>query len=350
MRKKKNHTSIIITIISIMVLLIGVAIYLEHRIPRKEERIAPIPPSPKIAAKLLIIKGCLFDLGIHRENTEIKGHTITVTSSKRLATKEIQNAFYRLKKEGADINIKGNKYVSINIDKTLWHIIFKYIKKRISRIAIIVDDIGLDMDAAKELGAIDANITFSVLPMRPYSKKSATYLHNAGKEIMLHLPMEGSNDKDPGVGAIYKNMGPAEIRSILRKDISSVPYISGVNNHMGSKVTQDKAIMRVITKELKKRRLFYVDSLTTNKSVCKDVAKEVGLSFTSRDVFLDNVDSYAYIHNQLNKLVSIGERCPYAIGVCHPHPTTIAVLKKEIPRLKKQGVVIMPISTFVHEW
>jgi polysaccharide deacetylase 2 family uncharacterized protein YibQ len=347
-KKKKKNIPAIIAIISIMVLLIGVAIYLEHRLTQKELiRQAQKVSVPIVPIKLLTIKGCLFDLGIQKRDARIKGYTITVSSSKRLSKKEIQDAFYKFKKQGADVHVRDNEYVSIDTDKTSWHILFNYPKRRAPRIAIIVDDMGLNMDVAKELGEIDADLTFAVMPMRPYSKEVATYLHNIGKEIMLHLPMEGSNDKDPGAGAIYKNMSPAEVRSILLKDISSVPYISGVNNHMGSQVTPDRTIMLTIAKELKKKRLFYVDSLTTNKSVCKEVAKKLDLPFASRDVFLDNLDSYAYICDQLDKLVTIGEKYSYGIGTCHPHPTTIAVLKKEIPRLKKQGVVIKPISTFV---
>lgn len=350
MKKKKKNIPVILAIISIMVLLIGVAIYLEHRLTQKELiRQGRKVSAPIVPIKLLTIKGCLFDLDIQQKDTRIKGHTITVSSSKKLSEKEIRDVFYKFKKQGADVHVKDNKYVSIDTDKTSWHILFSYPKRRAPRIAIIVDDMGLNMDVAKELGEIDADLTFSILPMRPYSKEVATYLHNIGKEIMLHLPMEGSNDKDPGAGALYKNMSPAVVRSILLKDISSVPYISGVNNHMGSKVTPDKTIMTTIARELKKKRFFYIDSLTTNKSVCKEVAKTAGLPFASRDVFLDNVDSYAYICDQLDKLVTIGEKCSYGIGTCHPHPTTIAVLKKEIPRLKKQGVVIEPVSILVHE-
>ncbi|MEA3224177.1 MAG: divergent polysaccharide deacetylase family protein [Thermodesulfobacteriota bacterium] len=348
--KKKKNISVILAILSIMVLLTGVAIYLEYRLTQKELiRQAQKVSAPIVPIKLSTIKGCLFDLNIQKKDARIKGHTITVSSPRKLSEKEIRNVFYKFKKQGADVHIKNNKYVSIGTDKTSWRILFKYPKRRASRIAIIVDDMGLNMDVAKELGKIDADITFAIMPMRPYSKEVATYLHNIGKEIILHLPMEGSNDKDPGAGALYKNMSPAEVRSILLKDISSVPYISGVNNHMGSEVTPDKAIMTTIAKELKKKRLYYVDSLTTNKSVCKEVAKKVDLPFASRDVFLDNVDSYAYIRDQLDKLVTIGEKCSCGIGTCHPHPTTIAVLKREIPRLKEQGVVIEPISIFVHE-
>ncbi len=335
-----------------MLLLIGASIYLK-------DLLIPQKLKPQIIPEFvyaLAIKGCLFDLGIHQSDVKVDNSNITVTSSKRFTQDEILEAFKKLGNLGATVQVEGNEKVHIYTDRTKWHILFKYpppVKyppKRISHIAIIIDDMGQNMDAARELGNIAADLTFSILPEMSYSKESAIYLHKKGKEVLLHLPLEGRDGKNPGPGAIYSKMTLSEIRILLVNHLSNVPYISGVNNHMGSVITQDKTIMTIIAKELKQRNMFYIDSLTTNKSICKKVAEELDIPFASRDIFLDNNDSYAYISHQLEKLVVLGEKNSRAIGICHPRPTTIEVLKKEIPRLKDQGVIIEPVSSFAHEW
>ena len=226
-----------------------------------------------------------------------------------------------------------------------WVVFFTYPSPPQARMAIIVDDMGLDLNIAKKLAALDADLTFSIMPLRPYTKETARYLHAKGKEVMLHLPMEG-NGKNPGPGTIYLGMSPAEVRAILHEDLRSVPYIQGVNNHMGSKVTADRTIMTLVQRELKGKDLFFIDSLTTNRSVCGEVATQVGIRFNARDVFLDNTQSADYIKGQLMKLVAVARRYPEAIGICHPHPVTIAVLQEELPRLQREGLVIVRVSTF----
>jgi len=191
--------------------------------------------------------------------------------------------------------------------------------KRSARIAIIVDDLGLSMEPARQIGSIEADFTFSILPMQPHSIDVANYLHGEGKEIILHLPMQG-NGKDPGHGALYADMTHAEIVATVKDDLKSVPYISGVNNHMGSVVTADDAIMRLVYTELKGDGLFFIDSLTTNKSVCRRVAQDIGIAMK---------------HSE-------------AIAICHPYPETIATLRREIPRIKELGIEIVRVSTLVN--
>jgi polysaccharide deacetylase 2 family uncharacterized protein YibQ len=175
----------------------------------------------------------------------------------------------------------------------------------------------------------------------------ADYLHGLGKEVMLHLPMQG-NGKDPGPNAIYADMSHSEILENMKENMLSVPHISGVNNHMGSVVTKDYTIMKYVFDELKESGLFFIDSLTTPESICRKAAMDIGLSFDARDVFLDNKRSDDYIKTQLDKLITISLKYSEAIGICHPYPETIAVLEREIPRLKDLGIEIVRVSSFVN--
>jgi len=117
---------------------------------------------------------------------------------------------------------------------------------------------------------------------------------------------------------------------------------------MGSEVTQDRNIMMLVEKELKSKGLFYIDSMTTGKSVGYKVAEEIGLPFNKRDVFLDNEQNDAYIMVQL-ELKRKAMKHSSAIAICHPHPVTIAVLQREVPKLKDEGITLERVSKFVQE-
>ena len=342
----KNRKSVIFVITAAIALVFSASVLLE-RCTRTPDAPSDSKPSVyTIFPEEMLIKGCLFDLGITREDTSTTGNTITVYSKKTLSPQDIQKVFAPLKTV-ADIEVKAPMQAKISFPGSSWNIVFQRWIKRIARLAIIVDDMGLSMGPAKQLAELDADLTFSVMPLRAHSVDVADYLHEKGKEVMLHLPMEG-NGKDPGPGALYHNMSREKILAITRKNIRSVPHISGVNNHMGSKATAEYTLMRHVCAELKESGLFFIDSLTTHKSVCRKAAEDIGLPFNARDVFLDNEHDEAYIKGQLDKLITISMKHSEAIGICHPNPTTITVLVNEIPRLKDLGIEIVRVSAFVN--
>ena len=122
----------------------------------------------------------------------------------------------------------------------------------------------------------------------------------------------------------------------------------GVNNHMGSVVTQNEVIMTALFSSIKEQGLFYIDSLTTGKSVCKTVATEMNLPFQVRDVFLDNEQTYQYIAGQIDELVLVAKRRGEAIAICHLHPATVEVLAHEVPRLNDKGIEVVRVSKLVY--
>ncbi len=254
--------------------------------------------------------------------------------------------------------LEKNNTVDISINGNLTHrIIFgPHHKKKtfISKIddlplvAIIIDDIGYDEKIASRFLQLDASLSFSVLPHSPFQERISNLIHNNNKEVLLHLPMEplGYPRIDPGKGALLSSMDANELLRKLKDDLAAVPFISGVNNHMGSKLTQDSVRMRQIFSILKKRGLFFVDSLTTPKSSCSRVAKLFKLGFAERQVFLDNVQEVSAIHFQIMRLVSIAKERGKAIGIGHPYTVTLETLKRELPNIKSH-VNIVPVSRLV---
>ncbi|MBN1842406.1 MAG: divergent polysaccharide deacetylase family protein [Deltaproteobacteria bacterium] len=216
------------------------------------------------------------------------------------------------------------------------------------RVAIIIDDMGYDTKMASNFLELDGVLSFSVLPNSPFQQQIASAIHKMGRDVLLHLPMEPIEypHVNPGVGALISSMSPEELLDQLNKNLDAVPYIVGVNNHMGSKLTQDSAKMRQIFTVLKKRNLFFVDSLTSPKSHCLGAAKLLKLKFGRRNVFLDHVQDTKTIRFQIKRLVSVAKTRGYAIGIGHPYATTLEVLREDLPNIKRK-VDLVPVSQVV---
>jgi len=220
---------------------------------------------------------------------------------------------------------------------------------RAHKVAIVIDDLGYDRVMAEELLKIDAALTFSIFPLGPHSKSLAKKAHVLGRDVMLHLPMEPYKypEKNPGDGTLLLNMSNEELLRILDADIRAVPFIKGINNHMGSRFTEDKKKMRVVLKELKERDLFFIDSRTSKDSVGYSMAQDMGLKAARRNVFLDNDQDVELINAQISKLARISLKRGSAIGIGHPYPATIEALKQMIPELRAKGIEIVPVSQLI---
>ncbi|MBU1487712.1 divergent polysaccharide deacetylase family protein [bacterium] len=222
-----------------------------------------------------------------------------------------------------------------------------------ARIAIIIDDFGQNFgEREKALLRLGYPLTFSILPKLPYSERIAKEAHSKGLDVMLHLPMEPHGypgpGKNPGKGAIFTNMSSLEIVRGLKESISSIPYLSGINNHMGSKATEDERVMSVILDEAEKNNLFFVDSATSQNSVAHYLAVKKGLRTGERQVFLDNEDDKEYIKGQLRLLAKEAEKDGYAIAIGHvQRKWTSVALAEMLPLMKKEGIKVVPVSEVV---
>jgi polysaccharide deacetylase 2 family uncharacterized protein YibQ len=215
-------------------------------------------------------------------------------------------------------------------------------------VAIIIDDIGYDLKTVKELLKIKADLTFAILPFQAHTREAAEMFHKAKRQILLHLPMEPVSypREKPGEGALFTDMNDEEIVLQLKKNIAAVPYISGVNNHMGSKLMGDEKKLELIFKELKKDKLFFVDSRTSADAKTLSAAKKIGLKVAERKIFIDNNRNYNEIYNNLIN-VSKGDDISRKIIIGHPYPETIRALKNAIEVLREQRVSIVPVSLII---
>lgn len=217
------------------------------------------------------------------------------------------------------------------------------------KVAIIIDDLGYDRRMAKKFLSLDSRLTFAVLPQAPHSRSIAKTIKKNGGELMLHLPMEPNEypSIDPGPGALLSSMSPDELLAQLRKNLSDIPGIKGVNNHMGSKLTAESTRLYQVFSILKEEGLFFIDSRSTAETAGRPSARLFQLPFAERDVFIDHDQDPDIIRGQIRKLVRIARKNGEAVGIAHPTKSTYLILKEMLPEMKKE-VQLVPASEIVH--
>jgi polysaccharide deacetylase 2 family uncharacterized protein YibQ len=217
------------------------------------------------------------------------------------------------------------------------------------RLAIIIDDMGPDIRKLKELLEVGGQVTVAVMPNMRDSSQVSNLAHARGLDVMVHMPMEPRElmEHNPGGGALLLAMTPEEIRSHMESGMKTVPDAIGINNHMGSRFTEDEQKMRDVLRVVKKKDMFFVDSRTTPKSVGAKVARELGVRSADRNVFLDNTRDVEYIKRQLREAVRHAQRRGRAIAIGHPYPETIRALKESVPALASQGIDVVGVSEII---
>jgi polysaccharide deacetylase 2 family uncharacterized protein YibQ len=213
------------------------------------------------------------------------------------------------------------------------------------RIALIIDDIGYSIRRAKLFLDLQIPLTFSILPRLAYSYHLAVEIYRSGHEIMLHQPMEPANAKlDPGPGALYTGYAYESITRIIKENIDSVPFAGGVNNHMGSHFTACPREMCATLSIIKTSGLFFIDSLTSNRSVAYQIARRFQMPADARNIFLDNHPYEPLIFSQLKKLKRCAKKCGSAIAIGHPLPQTAKALKRFSRDLTNSGISLVSVS------
>jgi polysaccharide deacetylase 2 family uncharacterized protein YibQ len=217
-----------------------------------------------------------------------------------------------------------------------------------ARIALIIDDMGNRKDAGEQALALPGQVTYAFLPKTPYAWEQASRAHELQREVMLHLPMESDLSKPLGPGALTLSMSREQFIQALKQDLASVPYVAGVNNHMGSLLTRDPTAMRWLMGSLREAGLFFIDSRTTDGTVAEKVAREQLVASARRHVFLDYLRDSEVVRKQLATLVVTARREGDAIGIAHPYPETLAILMEELPKLQAEGIELVPASALTH--
>jgi uncharacterized protein len=208
-------------------------------------------------------------------------------------------------------------------------------------LALIVDDCGQWIATERGFVALGVPLTLSVLPDVPYTSVIATEASDAGKGVMLHLPMETLSGLNPGPGKVTTEMSDSQIVAQVQSDLADVPLARGVNNHEGSKASADPRVMRAVIGVLAAHNLFFIDSRTNSASVGEATARALGVPTAARDVFLDNRADVAYTEAQLQQAADIARRTGSAIAIGHPRPTTLAAVRAMIPQLENDGITFV---------
>lgn len=249
-------------------------------------------------------------------------------------------------------DVDGGQRGEIGVDGLLTHTILLRWQMQatpvLPRVALVIDDMGNNLLAARDLLALPYPVALAVMPSRPFSREVAESAHQRGREVLLHLPMEAQSGEENGEVELLRVSDNAnQVVEIVDRSLAGVPYAVGVNNHMGSRFTEDPERMRLVLGRLRQRNLFFLDSLTTSHTAARAVAESLGVPYVARTVFLDDSVDPAAIQEQLDTLLAAAKKNGRAIGIGHPHPETLEVLHGFGESAKAVGVEIVPLSAMV---
>ena len=190
------------------------------------------------------------------------------------------------------------------------------------------------------LCSLPVAFSVAVLPYQEHTRESAEIAHRMGKEVMLHLPMEPVGypgpGRDPGPNAILYNLTESEVRRRTRMAMDEIPHRTGVNNHMGSRITPDRSRMGWVLREVKARKFFFVDSRTEKESVAFDLAQELSIPAVQRQVFLDDDKAFPEMEKQWERALKLAEKEGSVLIIGHIYPETVEALEKLVLRSKGQ--------------
>lgn len=219
------------------------------------------------------------------------------------------------------------------------------------QVAVVIDDLGLSVPFTNQMAEIKYPITVSFLPYGMSNKKQVMQLKNAGMEVMLHVPMMPRVPADLAPVTLSPKMSKAEIQEKLLTMMErfSDTGMQGINNHMGSAFTESREAMSAVMEILKGKKMFFLDSMTTGKSVGRSVSREYGVPFVARDVFLDNERNYNYIMGQFRETERVARKKGYAIAIGHPYPQTLQALRDWLKQTEEKNIEVVPLSFLVNK-
>ncbi len=215
-------------------------------------------------------------------------------------------------------------------------------------IAVIIDDMGVDLPRSAEAIALPAPLTLSFLPYASELARQVGAARRAGHELMVHVSMEPvSSQPDTGPNALATGLGAREVIRRLDWALDRFSGYVGVNNHMGSGFTTNVNAMALVLGELKRRGLLFIDSRTTTRSVARQTAQILDLPFAERDIFIDDDASADVVAAQLVRTEETARRAGAAIAIGHPRGNTLAALRRWLPSLAGRGFALVPVSAVV---
>ncbi len=215
------------------------------------------------------------------------------------------------------------------------------------RIAIIIDDLGYSRQQGQAIIDLPAPVACAVIPFSPHGRRLAERASLAGKEVLVHMPMATQGHQKLDRGGLQNGMDEPQLLEAVRQALGQIPQARGLNNHMGSALTEQPQTMGWLMAELKAHQLFFVDSRTSSHTVAQQVAQQVGLPNARRDVFLDNNRNPVSINQQFNRLIRLARQHGQAIAIGHPYPETVHYLQQVLPLMEEAGIDVVPVSSLL---
>lgn len=217
------------------------------------------------------------------------------------------------------------------------------------KLALIIDDGGYNMDNFKEMLGTGRRITFAILPHAPHAQEAALLAHREGSEVMLHLPMEPHNGEQHALekDTVRTGMESRQIQKILEEALKQVPHARGVNNHMGSKATQDPRVMGALMSVLQKEGLYFIDSNTNSQTLGPEMARKAGVASRRNDRFIDPEKELRAIKDAVRLAMKKAKQEGKAVAIGHPHPMTARAIKEMIAEIEKEGIRLVFASEVV---
>jgi len=216
-------------------------------------------------------------------------------------------------------------------------------------ISIIIDDMGKRLVSGQRVLALPGPVACAFLPQAPYTSELAAEAFGKGKEVMLHLPMDAVSGHRLDAGAVTLEMTRHQFMRTVKQNLDAVPYVKGINNHMGSLLTRHPGHMLWLMQVMQQQdALFFVDSRTTAATVARQIAAESGVPSTERNVFLDHKLDTQTLEYEFNRLLQLARKQGSAVAIGHPHPQTLALLERRLPQLEQQGIRLLPVGELIN--
>lgn len=215
---------------------------------------------------------------------------------------------------------------------------------------VIIDDLGDNLKKGLAAVHLPGPVTLAIMPHTPFGPRLAHAGHQLGKEIMLHAPMENHAGKRLGPGGLTSTMDEATFKTTLKEGLASIPYVEGLNNHMGSALTEMGEQMIWTMDVAAEQELFFIDSRTSAKSQALQQARLHQVPSQSRDVFLDNDLSPEALKKQFNQAIRIAKRHGAVILIGHTYPASIKFLQDNLPKLDEMGISLVSASALLYSY
>jgi polysaccharide deacetylase 2 family uncharacterized protein YibQ len=213
-----------------------------------------------------------------------------------------------------------------------------------SRLALVIDDWGYPSNYTTDFLTMGVPLTVAIIPHEAASQRHLTQAKDAGFDVLVHLPMEPGNAQLVTPGMITVDMDTDQVRSITQQALQSLPGVVGVNNHMGSKATENEQLVQTVMAVIAEKGLLFLDSRTSSNSIAAALARQIGVPTLENAVFLDGQSDEAYIRNQLLLAARQAQHKGAAVAIGHLRANTATAIKKTLPELEQMGIELVRIS------